>query len=178
MTGDIFLKTVSKPRDKAIFMLMLRSGLRVAEVAGLTLGDIDFRRGRIMVCEGKGSKDRAAYISKDALRALVDYLQYRPDTQVKHVFLVDKGIYKGQPLSVRGIQKRIEYYARKAGLKVSCHRLRHTMATQMLEAGAQLESIQDLLGHERIKTTQIYCKVSNQKLQKDYYETMSRIIEK
>jgi len=175
---DIFLKTVSKPRDKAIFMLMLRSGLRVAEVAGLTLGDIDFRRGRIMVCEGKGSKDRAAYISKDALRALVDYLQYRPDTQVKHVFLVDKGIYKGQPLSVRGIQKRIEYYARKAGLKVSCHRLRHTMATQMLEAGAQLESIQDLLGHERIKTTQIYCKVSNQKLQKDYYETMSRIIEK
>ncbi len=128
--------------------------------------------------KGKGSKDRAVYISKDALRALVAYLKYRPKTEVKHVFLVEKGTYKGQPLSVRGIQKRMEYYARKSGLKVSSHRLRHTMATQMLEAGARLESIQDLLGHERIKTTQRYCKISNLKVQKDYYETMDRIIEK
>ncbi len=175
---DIFLKAVDSPRDRAIFMLMLRSGLRVQEVANLTIGAIEFRRGRLMVYSGKGGKDRRVYMSRDAIKALVDYLQYRPKTRASHVFLVERGIYKGQAISVRGIQKRIEYYARKAGIKNSCHRLRHTMATQMLNAGAGLESIQDLLGHERIKTTQIYCKVSNLKVQKDYYETMARIIEK
>jgi site-specific recombinase XerD len=175
---DIFLKAVENRRDKAIFMLMLRSGLRVAEVAELTLGAIEFQKGRLMVYSGKGSKDRIVYMSKDALKALVDYLQHRPRTQVKHVFLVERGAYKGQVISVRGIQKRIEYYACRAGIKVSCHRLRHTMATQMLNAGAGLESIQDLLGHERIKTTQRYCKISNLKVQKDYYETMDRIIAK
>ncbi len=175
---DIFLEAVGHPRDRAIFMLMLRSGLRVEEVAKLTLGAIDFRRGRVMVYQGNGSKDRAVYISKDALKALVAYLEYRPKTKVKRIFLVTKGTYRGQPISVRGIQKRIEYYARKAAIKISCHRLRHTMATQMLNAGAQIETIQDLLGHERITTTQRYCKVSNLKVQKDYYETMARIVEK
>ncbi len=175
---DIFLEAVRHPRDRAIFMLMLRSGLRVQEVAKLTLGAIDFKRGRVMVYQGKGSKDRAVYISKDALKALVAYLEYRPKTKVKHIFLVTKGTYRGQPISVRGIQKRIEYYARKAAIKISCHRLRHTMATQMLNAGAQIETLQDLLGHERITTTQRYCKVSNLKVQKDYYETMDRIVEK
>lgn len=175
---DIFLKVVDDRRDKAIFMLMLRSGLRVGEVAGLTIGAIEFQKGRLLVYSGKGRKDRVAYMSKDALKALVDYLQHRPKTKIKHVFLVERGVYKGQPISVRGIQKRIEYYARKAGIKISAHRLRHTMATQMLNAGAELESIQDLLGHEQIKTTQRYCKVSNRKVQKDYYETMDRITSK
>ena len=77
---------------------------------------------------------------------------------------------------MRGIQKRMEYYARKAGLKVSCHQLRHTMATQLLNADADLVIIQDLLGHNQIRTTQRYCKVSNLKVQRDYHKAINKVV--
>jgi site-specific recombinase XerD len=92
--------------------------------------------------------------------------------------LVEKGPYRGKPISVRGIQKRMEYYARKAGVKISCHQLRHTMATQLLNAEADLVTIQDLLGHTRMKTTQRYCKVSNVKVQRDYYKAMQKVMQR
>ena len=85
---------------------------------------------------------------------------------------------RGKPLSVRGIQKRIEYYARKNKLNVSCHRLRHTMATQLLNADADLATIQDLLGHGQITTTQRYCRVANLKVQRDYYKAMKVVLQR
>jgi site-specific recombinase XerD len=84
----------------------------------------------------------------------------------------------GKPISVRGIQKRIEYYARKSRLKVSCHQLRHTMATQLLNADADLVTIQDLLGHSQITTTQRYCRVSNLKVQRDYYKAIEVVMQR
>ena len=173
----IFLHRVKKVRDKAIFMLMLRCGLRVEEVANLTLNAIDYRRSQIMVRCGKGAKDRVVYISNDAAEALALYLHQRQRTREQKIFLVEKGRCKGKSLSVRGIQKRIEYYSRKSGIKVSCHQLRHTMATQLLNADADLVTIQDILGHNRIKTTQRYCKLSNLKAQRDYYQAMTKITE-
>ena len=161
-----------------MFKLMLRCGLRVEEVSNLSLGDIDLKRRRIIVQQGKGGKDRVVYISDDAHDALVAYLKIRSHYRVKKVFLVEKGNYKGQPISVRGIQKRIEYYAKKTGLKVSCHRLRHTMATQLLNAEAEVETIQDLLGHNWITTTQRYCKVSNLKVQRDYFKAMRNVLQR
>ncbi len=171
-----FFKHVTKPRDFAIFMLMLRCGLRVEEVSNLSLGDIDYSRSQIMVRCGKGSKDRVVYISNDAASALAKCLRKRITTKQQKIFLVEKGPCKGQPISVRGIQKRVEYYSRKSGVKVSCHQLRHTMATQLLNADADLVTIQDLLGHNRIKTTQRYCKLSNNKAQRDYYKAMDIIM--
>jgi site-specific recombinase XerD len=138
---------IRSKRDMAMFKLMLRCGLRVEEVSHLTLGAIDLKRSRIMVIQGKGGKDRVVYISQDAHKALTDYLKLRSHYRTKNVFLVDKGTYKGQAISVRGIQKRMEYYAKKTRIGVSCHRLRHTMATQLLNADAEVETIQDLLGH-------------------------------
>jgi site-specific recombinase XerD len=164
-------------RDKAMFKLMLRTGLRVEEVANLTLQAIDLKSRKIFVYNGKGNKDRVVYISNDAFNALFKYLRVRPSTRTKKVFLVEKGPYTGKPISVRGIQKRIEYYAGKAGLKVTCHQLRHTMATQLLNADADLVTIQDLLGHTRIKTTQRYCKVSNLKVQRDYFKAMEVVMQ-
>jgi site-specific recombinase XerD len=164
-------------RDHAIFMLMLRCGLRVEEVAHLRLQDVDLAQRRILVCCGKGNKDRIVYISHDAYRALTNYLRSRSSSKVGEVFLVGKGTYQGTSISVRGIQKRIEYYARKTGLKLSCHHLRHTMATQLLNADADLVTIQDLLGHTWIKTTQRYAKVSNLKVQRDYYKAMEVILQ-
>lgn len=175
---DILFNNLKGFRDRAMFMIMLRCGLRVEEVAHLSLGDIDLKRRMLFIQDGKGAKDRIVYISNDALNALLDYLRVRPAGKVKKVFLVEKGPLTGQPISIRGIQKRMEYYARKTNLKISCHHLRHTMATQMLNANADLSTIQDLLGHNSIRTTQRYCRVSNLKVQRDYYKAMEVIMQR
>lgn len=166
------LRVIKNKRDLSMFKLMLRCGLRVKEVADLTIGAVDLKRRRIIVFLGKGNKDRVVYISDDAHDALTAYLKARSQYRSKKVFLVERGKYKGQPISVRGIQKRMEYYAKETGIKFSCHRLRHTMATQLLNAEAEIETIQDLLGHNWITTTQRYCKVSNLKVQRDYFKAM------
>jgi site-specific recombinase XerD len=172
-----FFAVIRDPRDRAMFMLMLRCGLRVQEVAELTVDAVEYGRRQIFVFHGKGAKDRVVYMSDDARFALLAYLEKR-SSKAKALFLVQKGPMKGKPLSVRGIQKRIEYYARKSGLPVSCHRLRHTMATQLLNADADLATIQDLLGHGQITTTQRYCRVANLKVQRDYYKAMKLVLQR
>jgi site-specific recombinase XerD len=173
---EILFKHLKGRRDRAIFTLMLRCGLRVEEVAHLCLSHMDLKRRILLIQDGKGAKDRIVYLSNDALHALLEYLRVRPANKVRRVFLVEKGPLSGQPLSIRGIQKRMEYYARKTNLRISCHHLRHTMATQMLNADADLSTIQDLLGHNSIRTTQRYCRVSNLKVQRDYYKAMEVIM--
>ncbi|HUL22668.1 MAG TPA: tyrosine-type recombinase/integrase [Thermodesulfobacteriota bacterium] len=168
---------VTDLRDRAMFMLMLRCGLRVQEVAELTVDAVEYQRRQIFVFHGKGAKDRAVYMSEDARSALLAYLAKR-SSKARGLFLVQKGLMRGKPLSVRGIQKRIEYYARESGLNVSCHRLRHTMATQLLNADADLATIQDLLGHGQITTTQRYCRVANLKVQRDYYKAMQVVLQR
>lgn len=172
---DRLFNVIRNRRDRAMFMLMLRCGLRVEEVARLTLAALDLRRSQLFVYEGKGAKDRVVYLSHDAHKTLVEYLQARPSSRVKRVFLIEKGRFKGKPIKVRGIQHRMQHYAQKAGLDVSCHQLRHTMATQLLNADADLVTIQDLLGHTRIKTTQRYCRVSNLKVQRDYHKAIEKV---
>lgn len=169
---------IDDPRDLAIFKLMLRCGLRVEEVAKLTLAAVDFKRGQVFVYHGKGAKERVVYLSKDAYQALLAYLKVRPDSHTKRLFLVSKGRYRGRSLNVRGIQYRMKYYSKKAGFKVTCHQLRHTMATQMLNADADLVTIQDLLGHAYIRTTERYCRVSNQKVRRDYYQVIAKVIDR
>ena len=175
---QLFLKSVSSTRDRAIVMLMLRCGLRVQEVVNLTLDVIDYRRSRILVKAGKGAKDRIVYISNDAAVTLAKYLRRRPRTGEKQIFLAKKGRCRGKPISVRAVQKRIEHYARESGVPVTCHRLRHTMATQLLNADADIVSIQELLGHSKIKTTQRYSKLLNLKAQRDYFKAMEVVMEK
>ena len=172
-----FLAVITDLRDRAMFMLMLRCGLRVQEVAELTVDAVEDGRRQIFVFHGKGAKDRVVYMSEDARSALLAYLAKR-SSKARGLFLVQKGPMRGNPISVRGIQKRIEYYARESGLNVSCHRLRHTMATQLLNADAGLATIQDLLGHGQITTTQRYCRVANLKLQRDYYKAMEVVLQR
>jgi site-specific recombinase XerD len=175
---EILFKNLKGPRDRAMFMIMLRCGLRVEEVAHLSLGSIDLKRRILFIQDGKGAKDRIVYISNDALAALLEYLRVRPANKVKKVFLVEKGPLTGQPISIRGIQKRMEYYANKTNLRISCHHLRHTMATQMLNADTDLSTIQDLLGHNSIRTTQRYCRISNPKVRRDYFKAMEVIMQR
>lgn len=175
---EILFKNLKGLRDRAMFMIMLRCGLRVEEVAHLSLSSIDLKRRTLFIQDGKGAKDRIVYISNDALDALLEYLRVRPVIKVKKVFLVEKGPLTGQPISIRGIQKRMEYYARRTNLKISCHHLRHTMATQMLNADTDLSTIQDLLGHNSIRTTQRYCRISNPKVRRDYFKAMEVIMQR
>jgi site-specific recombinase XerD len=171
-------KEMNVTRDRAMFMLMLRCGMRVEEVARLTVDAIEYRSRQLYVFNGKGSKGRVVYLSEDAQNVLEEYMQKRKWSKEKRVFLVQKGLCRGKPISVRGIQKRIEHYAQRTGIEVSCHHLRHTMATQLLNADADLVTIQDLLGHSRITTTQSYCRVSNLKVQRDYFKAIKVVLQR
>jgi site-specific recombinase XerD len=174
----ILFNVIDKPRDRAIFKIMLRCGLRVEETANLQLRDLDLKRKRIFVRQGKGGKGRVVYVSRDAREAILEYLRVRLPSKSKSIFLVEKGPYSGQAISVRGIQKRLEYYASLTGLKVSCHQLRHTMATQMLNAESDPTTIQELLGHSCSSTTERYCAVSNIKVMKDYFKAMDLVMKR
>ena len=172
-----FLSVIQDARDRAMFILMLRCGLRLEEVSRLTTDAIELSRRRLCMARGKGGKDRIVYLSDDARSALESYLVARA-SNARSVFLVRKGPLTGKPISVRGIQKRIEYYAKRSKVNVSCHQLRHTMATQLLNADADLATIQDLLGHSQITTTQRYCWVSNLKVQRDYYKAIELVLQR
>ena len=152
--------------------------MRVEELAHLQLADLDLRQNRIFVRHAKGGKQWVVYISNDAREALIDYLRVRGPSRTRGIFVVEKGIYRGQSISVRGIQKRIEYYARKTTLRICCHQLRHTMATQLLNAEAEVVTIQDLLGHSVISTTERYCTVSNVKVMRDYFKAMEVVMQR
>lgn len=133
-----FFKVVKGYRDRAMFMLMLRCGLRVEEVANLTMGVMDVKRRTILIVDGKGAKDRIVYMSNDVLQALADYLRVRPASRARKIFLAEKGSSLGQPISIRGIQRRMECYAHKAKIKVSCHHLRHNAESRIMPSNFRI----------------------------------------
>jgi len=165
-------------RDRAMFTLMLRCGLRVKEVARLEMGDIDLVARRLTVRKPKNRRERVVYLSPDALEALEAYLAERGEAECSQVFLVPRGRGRGQGISVRGIQKRLEHYAAQARIDASCHCLRHTFATQLLEYGADITTVQALLGHRQVTTTQRYTRVSNPKVRNDYFQGIAKVMEK
>ena len=173
-----FFKVIKKHRDQAMFKIMLRCGLRVQEVADLTMDAIDMKTRQLSVYCGKGRKGRVVYLSNDAKEALSRYLRHRSGPRMKKIFLAEKGTSKGKPITARGIRHRMEYYAKKSGVRVSCHRLRHTMATQMVNVDANLMTIQSLLGHTKITTTERYSKIHSSKRKQDYFRAMDEIIER
>ncbi|HUW63379.1 MAG TPA: tyrosine recombinase XerC [Spirochaetia bacterium] len=157
-------------RDRALLETLYASGIRVAELVACDVGDLELARGRLRVL-GKGGRERVAPLGDPAVEALRLYLDRgRPHLEVARktsaVFLNARG---GR-LTARGVRKVIDNWVQKAGLtrKVSPHVLRHTFATHLLEGGADLRSVQELLGHVSIKTTQIYTHVTAQRL-KDVY---------
>jgi site-specific recombinase XerD len=171
------LSVVKQPRDRAIFLLMLRSGLRVQEVAGLRRQDCDLMRRRLMVRQAKNRRERIAYLSPDTIEVLQAYLCQRPAAAAgEPLFLGRKGRSKRKGLTVRAIQKVLERYRLNVGLSIHCHQLRHTFASDLLTAGADLVVVQDLLGHRQVQTTQNYCRVANEKVRADYFQAMEKIM--
>jgi site-specific recombinase XerD len=167
MSGDTPLDL----RDKALFELIYSSGLRCQEALDLTLGDVSFDSGEIRA-KGKGRKVRVVPVGAVALRALRHYVDegrnklVTGDRQEDHVFVSRTG----RPLSSSDVQRRLRRYlgAACAPLGTSPHTLRHSYATHLLEGGADLRVIQELLGHSSLRTTQVYAHVSATHLRKTY----------
>jgi site-specific recombinase XerD len=165
-------------RDRALVETAYAAGLRISELAGADLGSLDLRRGEIRVL-GKGRKERIGLLGRPARGALAEYLEDgRPALVARYptgasatgmpveVFLN----HHGGPLGVRGIRYRLDRLCRRAGLPagVSPHTLRHSFATHLLDGGADLRVVQELLGHESLATTQVYTHVSPARLRSAY----------
>lgn len=168
-------------RDRAVLETLYGAGLRISELVGLDVDDLDLDDGIVLVRMGKGSKSRRVPIGKAARKALGDYLSATRAELVKRsqagssrgaLFLNARG---GR-LSRQGCWKILKGYAQSAGLegRVSPHTLRHSFATHMLDAGADIRVVQELLGHASLSTTQVYTLVSDRRLREVYFSSHPR----
>lgn len=164
-----------KDRDQALLMLMFASGLRASEVVNLTFNQVDFDS-RIMKVSGKGNKDRLVPFTNSAKEAMLNYINgLRKDLlkeDTKYIFLNSKG----NKMTVRGLEYILDEIEAKTGLygKIHPHMLRHSFATKMLNRGADLRTIQELLGHSSIETTSIYTHVAYENMKETYEKTFPR----
>lgn len=167
-----FFAVIDNARDRAMFVLMLRCGLRISEVASLRLSDLylDELRPRL-VAHGKGSKERSVYLSAQAHQALRSYLTERSRTASDFVFLS----YLGEGMSTTAIHKRLVRYRRLAQVNLTAHRLRHSFANDLLSAEVPVTTIQKLLGHAWLETTQIYVAANDRQVQTDYYAACQKL---
>ena len=176
LLSQIDLDTEAGLRDRAIIELLFSSGLRVSELVNLNRDHINLNRREFMV-RGKGQKDRPVFVSKGAAERVSDYLASRHDSLVP--LFISYSRFAGQTdtsgdyrrLQSRSIQRMVSHYAKMAGITkhVSPHTLRHSFATDLLMNGADLRSVQAMLGHSNISTTQVYTHVTDQHL-KDVFE--------
>lgn len=164
-----------KDRDQALLMLMFASGLRASEVVNLTFNQVDFDN-RIMKVSGKGNKDRLVPFTNSAKESMLNYINgLRKDLlkeDTKYIFLNSQG----NKMTVRGLEYILDEIEAKTGLygKIHPHMLRHSFATKMLNRGADLRTIQELLGHSSIETTSIYTHVAYENMKETYEKTFPR----
>ena len=156
--------------DRATFYLLWQGGLRLGEVEELRLEDLDLAGRRLTIRRSKGLRDRTVYLSDTAVAAVRDYLTLRGLGPTDHLFL-----YRNEPLSKDLIRNRLQAAGKRVGVKVYPHRLRHTCATQLLNAGCRVTSIQKFLGHKRLNSTMVYARVHDQTVADDYYSAMERV---
>jgi site-specific recombinase XerD len=172
--GDLkrFFGVISDTRDRAMFLLMLRCGLRISEVANLRLVDLYldelFPR---LVTRGKGSRERAVYLSPQAERVLREYLAVRPAVSSDFVFLS----YQLKGLSTTAIHLRLMRYRERCAIPITAHRLRHSFANDLVNADVPVTSIQKLMGHRWIETTQTYVMANDHQVQADYFAACLKI---
>lgn len=147
-------------KTKLMIKTLYSTGLRVSELTNLTPKDIDFNENNGFVRSGKGKKDRRFFLSQSLSKELKKYLENNPNN--KYLFSEDK------PLTSRNIQTIIKRLGKKANInkKITPHSMRHSFATHLLENGANLAEIQQLLGHENLETTRIYVHISQEQLKK------------
>jgi integrase/recombinase XerC len=166
-------------RDRAILELLYSSGLRVGELVGLGVENLDLES-RLVRVSGKGGKERLIPIGRKAITAIREYLEHTDKIRKKMGYLKDRGPlflnYRGGRLSARNVHRMVKRYSRECGItmEISPHSIRHTFATHLLDGGADLRSIQELLGHASLSSTQKYTHVSIDKLMEVYDKSHPR----
>ena len=162
-------------RDRTIFTLMLHTGIRVGEVVNLCLGDVYLseKRSAHLRVNGKGQRERVAYLSATAAQLISKYLSGRTTKKEEKVFLNRRG----KPITITGIQLQLAKYCHQAGIWVTCHQLRHTFACRMVAADVPVTSVQKMLGHTSIRTTQLYVRVADRQVEQDYHAGIQKVIE-
>lgn len=170
------LSTAEAKRDSAMLQLLYASGMRISELVSLNLGDVDTADGFVR-CFGKGHKERIIPIHEQAAMAVKDYTaETRPKlARNKH----DNALFlnpRGERLTRQGFWQKLKEYAKSAKLdaKISPHTLRHSFATHMLSGGADLRSVQELLGHSNISTTQVYTHLTSEHIRRTYEKSHPR----
>ena len=144
-------------------------------MAQLKLEQIDWEQQGLRILQGKGRKDRHVYMSPDLVASLHQCLEQHPGDRAQgYIFWNRKCVQ--QPLSVKAIQKKMERYAKAAGITASCHSWRHTFASNLLEHGAEVVVIRDFLGPSQIASSERYAKISSQKVKQEYRRTMQKIL--
>ncbi|MFH0993575.1 MAG: tyrosine-type recombinase/integrase [bacterium] len=171
--------TLKGKRDIALFELLYGSGIRVGELVGVKLSDLDFAAKTLLV-HGKGSKDRYVPIHDAAIGRIKDYLVIvRPAFRTRTVQADDKTLFlnfKGKPLTDRGVRDILDRELKRqcSTLSLSPHAFRHSFATHLLDHGVDLRTVQELLGHASLSSTQIYTKVSTEQLRLVYAKSHPR----
>ena len=160
-------------RDRAILETLYSTGIRVSELVALNMDDIDFL-GEVIHIRGKGKKERIAPISSSALQVIQHYMEFRNKRAQNNSNFDSKVLFvnkHGRRLSTRSVRRKMDKYLTMAGLDplISPHTLRHSFATHMLNNGADLRSVQELLGHQSLSTTQVYTHLTTTRL-KEVYE--------
>jgi integrase/recombinase XerD len=164
-------------RDRAMLEVLYGCGLRASEIASLDLNDVDVREGFLRVF-GKGSKERGVPVAGAALTALQEYLVHgrpflRPKSRRQDPSATFLSV-RGGRLARQTVFEIVRRHGRRAGLELHPHTLRHSFATHMLEGGADLRSLQEMLGHSDISTTQVYTHVDRSHLREEYLSTHPR----
>jgi integrase/recombinase XerD len=163
-------------RDRAILELMYASGLRASETIGLEVRDVDLKHG-FLRARGKGSKERIVPVGGQAATAIANYLRIGRPQMVSSVTESRLFVnFRGGPLTRQGLYKIVQRHARSAGLagKMSPHTLRHSFATHLLSGGCDLRSVQEMLGHADVSTTQMYTHLSGEDLKRAYFDAHPR----
>jgi len=166
LIDSVQLKNERDFRDRAAIETFYSTGIRVSELVGLNIEDVDFIGGIVKVL-GKGKKERIVPIGEQALSTIRAYLEKRKRQQEAGALFLNKN---GKRITDRGIRNVVVKYIRIASMRhgVSCHTFRHSFATHLLNRGADLRSVQELLGHVNLSTTQIYTHLTTEKLKKVY----------
>jgi len=171
---ESYLSAISDERDRAMIMLLLRTGMRIGELLALHATDINLQEQKICIYIGeKNAQGRVVYFCDDAKNALMAWLRIR-DPEQKYLFYG----YEGQPLSYARARLLFRRYLEKTGLAAkgyTLHQLRHTFATELLNAGMRLEVLQQLLGHSTIEMTRHYARLTDKTREEEYFRAMDRI---